>query len=372
MKSHARFGPSTLDNLSKCPRFKYQETEDVETAASEGTLLHHAVETGSLAGLDEEQRLAVTSILGYIGSLLSTEGGADNWLDRKEMRLELQDLTFGTADRVLIHQSKPVAHILDAKFGRLAADHDFQVQTYAAALVELKKSLKEPLETVTTHVLAPRQQLIEERTYNAEELLTDVRARIEALYEHIDDPFNPPTPHEDLCARCARAARCPAMGQLIVAAAPKIGLPLPAAFAPDAMVSVRDRGIAQVLAGAFQTWGEQVKQNNTAFVSAGGTIPGYKLVKRSTGLRVPSDMTSVALTVLEHAGGVPRDVLENSCNLVIGRLIKNYAGCKGVDEGEAKEQVRKALDDIADEGTSEFLQKTKRITDAQQLELLNQ
>ena len=55
-KRHHRYGPSMLDNLSNCIRFKYIPFKD-DDAASEGTLLHEAYETESLIGLDDEQTI---------------------------------------------------------------------------------------------------------------------------------------------------------------------------------------------------------------------------------------------------------------------------------------------------------------------------
>lgn len=367
MKTHARFGPSTLDSLSKCLRFKYLDSPE---AANEGTELHKAFETENLNGLTEEQRTVVQQTLDYVESLKATEGGPENWNDNREMRLELRDLTYGTADRVLVHKQKMIAHVIDAKFGRLQGEHDFQVQTYAAALTERYFDAGVPLETVTTHVLSPRISDIQVKVYNAEELLQEIRNRIIALYEKIDDPFNPPTPNEDLCAKCARAAKCPALNQVAVAVAPRLGLPLPSAFAPDSLASDKDRAIAQVLAGALINWGEQVKKNNAAYVQNGGTILGNKLVTRSTGLRVPVEHTGLAWQVLRQH--LDEDLLLSGSTLVLGRLASNIAEAHGIPEADAKEQLRTWLRDIAEEGSTSFLQKTKRLSDTEQLKMITE
>ena len=48
-----KYRPSILNNLAACPCFESKEGES--EAAKEGTLLHLAMETGDLTGLDDEQ-----------------------------------------------------------------------------------------------------------------------------------------------------------------------------------------------------------------------------------------------------------------------------------------------------------------------------
>lgn len=371
-KKHARFGPSSLDNLSRCIRFKYQETPGLDDAASEGTMMHKALETGNMAGLDEEQVQAVTAVRDYVSSLLASEGGPDKWDRYDEMRVELADLTFGTADCVLVHKSARVAHIIDAKFGRLSADHSFQVRTYGAAMAEMLSTNGVPegrachLDTIHCHVVAPRQGLVETETHIAQDLWESVRKEIGELYERIDNPFNPPTPHEDVCNKCAWASQCPAMGRMAVATAPGLGLPLPATFRPEAMISTRDRAIAQVLAEALITWADQVKKSNSQFVVEGGELPGYRLVTRGTGLRIASEDTPLAIQVLEE-NGIPRDLVLGACRLTLGSLATALAELQGILTGEAKERLQTILGPLASEGVSQYLQKTKRQPNEEQL-----
>ncbi len=355
-KKHAQYGPSSLDNLARCVRFKFIESDDLEAAATEGTLLHEALETGNLAGLNEEQAQVVTTIRDYINSLMAGNGGPDKWTRYDEMKVSLADLTFGTADCVLINTEAQIAHVIDAKFTRVPAEHNFQVTTYGAAIAE-----KYPdLETIITHVVIPRQGVIDKRSYDAPILVSEVRRSIEELYERIEDPFTPPTMHEDICKRCARASRCPAMGALVVSAAPKLGLPLPSAFAPNALVSTKDRAIAQVLAEALITWADQIKKNNTEFVKSGAEIPGYRMVSRSTGLRIPAELTSWAFKVLETQGGISRDTLESCSRITLGALTKTLAEERGLPVGEVKEMIQNLLSEIAVEDHTTYLQKAKR------------
>lgn len=385
-KQHARYSPSKLDSLARCVRFRYIERED--DSANEGTLLHEACERESLEGLNEEQRNAVTTVIDYVRVILSTEGGPENWHDLREVRLRLGDLTYGHADRVLIHKEKPIAHVMDWKFTRIAGDHTFQVKTYGAALVsEINGGVMSPirdrvrhttfvfenapipttlpcpeLETVTTHVVAPRLHEPTVREYTASVLYDDVVATIDKLYARIDDPWTPPAPGEGLCDLCARAATCPALTAVVLATAPQIGLPLPSAFAPEAMTTVKDRAIAQVLAGALENWADQIKKNNTAYVEAGGQIPGFKMVERSTGMRVDQGRMGEALDLAAEKYG--REAVQASVSLSISKLAKNVSEVTGSPESQIKGEIQELLGERITEGQTRFLMKTKRTSDA--------
>lgn len=369
-RKHARFGPSTLDNLSKCVRFKYQEMGD-NSAAEEGTLLHEAFETGDLRGLNEEQSAQVTKLLDYKQTLY--ESG--DWDAHEEVRVELKDLTFGTADVVMTNRNLKHIHVIDAKFGRLAVDsYDMQLRTYGAAVVEKfwgtnPEFIPSDI-TVETHVVIPRRNDLEHAVYNGKELHAAVRREIEELYDRIADPFTQPTPHTDLCGKCAWAYKCPAFQAIVNRAAVKqLTLPVPEEFALEGIAEPRDRAIAQVLAGAFENWAKQVKKNNAEFVAAGGEVPMHRLVTRSTGLRVPADMVSSAFITLRDKG-VPEEAILEGCSIAVGRLADALASCRGYSKGEAREAIKEMLGDLATEGQSQFLQKVKRLSDEETLRLI--
>lgn len=381
---HARFGPSTLDALRKCIRFRYDDSD--ADAASEGTMLHEALETGCLAGLDDEQKDAVQKILDYAESL--KEGKPDDWVHLRECKILLQDLTYGTADIILIHKTEPIAHVADGKFTRVEGDHDTQVQAYGSGLVEMIRDripitdhdgnvLFDPdnvayaeLERVITHVVAPRTRTIGREEYEAKQLLELTRQDIIELYERVDDPFLPPTPDETLCGKCARAAKCPALNAVVKAAAPELGLPLPSDFDPSALVSAENRARAHILAGAFTKWAEQVKKNNNEFARQGGEVPGFTLRGRSTGMRIPKEYTAIAFDLLRQKG-YTEDTLLEACSLALGALVKAEAADSSRTEAEIKEELHEILADYVSEGRTEFLQKSKRISDVKLLEQIN-
>jgi len=370
-KSHHIRGPSSLDALSKCCRFKYGEF-DAE-AASEGTELHAAFEVESVKGLTQDQAKDVQACIDYVNSLKASEGGPDCWQDSKEVPVELEGLTFGTADRRLIHKSKPIVHVIDAKFTRVESDHVRQLMAYGAGTVEMlrNKGITIPFR-VTLHTIEPRLGDIKTEEWDGDTLLKAAREDIEAIYAREENPWNPETPHEDVCCKCARASYCPSLNATAVQVAQRIGLPMPSVLEPGAVVSSLDMARLQVLAGALENWAKATKQANAQYAADTGEVPeGFKLVTRSTGIRVPKENTPQALQQLEEAG-LDRVLILESCSLTLGDLVEKMHQYMGMAKPDAKELVREALGDLAQEGACSFLQKSKRITDEALLLQLNE
>jgi len=369
-KGHHIRGPSTLDALAKCCRFKYGDFD--EDAASEGTELHAAFEAESTKGLSQGQAQDVQACIDYVNSLKASEGGPDSWIDEKEVRVELEGLTFGTADRRLRHKSKPIIHVLDAKFTRVESDHVRQLMAYGAGTVEeLRKKGVEISFHVILHTIEPRLSDIKTEEWDGDMLLKAAREDIEAIYEREENPWNIETPHEDVCCKCARASYCPSLNATALQVSERIGLPIPSVLEPGAVVSSLDRARLQVLAGALDTWATATKKANAEHAARTGEVPeGFKLVVSSTGVRIPKENTPQALQQLEEAG-IDRILLLESCSLTIGDLVEKMHQYMGVAKADAKEQIMDAIRDLTTEGTKRFLQKSKRVTDEALLLQLN-
>ena len=52
------------------------------------------------------------------------------------------------------------------------------------------------------------------------------------------------------------------------------------------------------------------------------------------------------------------------CNLTVGDVVNAASESEGLSAGETMEQVREVLTGIAQEGSSEYLQKEKRVDDS--------
>jgi len=352
-KKHARYSPSTLENLTLCPCFAYPEGDN--EAAEEGTLLHKALETGNDSGLDEGQCGLVQAARDYISNIKAALPPGHE--DHAEMEVRLEDLTYGTADRVLI--APPTAHLFDAKFGRKGAtdaENNMQIRTYSAALLNIRPDL----ESITAHIMAPRAHDFTSATFTRD-IIPAMCAEITALYEMLDDPFErKPRANGDLCGICARASKCPEVSKAVVSTARGLGLPVPEVFKPEALVSTRDRGIAQLIAGVLENWAEQVRKYNLDFVRAGGEIPGFIKRTRSSGVRVPRENTLTAFDTIRDTGFLSeRDIL-SGMTLSVSELANVAAGVRGTKAAEEKIRLQELLGELGVESTIIYLQKDKK------------
>jgi len=362
-KKHARYSPSKIPNLKKCLRFDYKQGDiDPETglqeenaAAAEGTMLHDASNKKDFRGLTDEQRRAVESSLQYVDSVAAEMPGC---LRLHETKVELEDLTYGEADVLLINVERTKGHVLDYKYGRLDTDYDDQLRTYAAAVLEMHEAMEE----ITTHVIAPRLgEAPTTRTYDRS-LLAAVRAELTALYAEIENPFNPATPDTEVCGKCSRAEYCPQFNSALKPAVIGVQLAMPASWDPGNRSDPVDMARRHIFAGALATWIDAVKENNASYVAEGGEIPGFKLVQRSTGMKIDREATKTAVDMLRLAG-FDDSLLWSALSLSLSEVAKLKKEVDGGDVAEYKEQMKAVLGDIIHEGSCRFLQKTKRIKD---------
>jgi len=351
-KSHARWSPSTLERKEHCVRF---ESLEYTEAGDEGTELHAATENEGMTGLSDEQQNAVQICLEYKNNVLAKCSKVS--AVSKEVQVALKDLTYGTVDMLIVDGAQ--AHILDWKFGRKGvteADQNFQLQTYAAAVFETYS----PVETVTGHLVSPRLKVTSSHTWDRS-MVAGVRARIEALYAKIANPFTQATPHEDTCGMCQWAANCPALGTVAVTVAKGVGLPMPEVFAPDALVKPEDRATAQAIASALETWCEQIKKNNAKYVAeTGGEVPGYALITRSTGKKIPKDATMLALLRIKENGYATEEQTASAMTISIPELAKVMVTVRGTTEVAERERILGFMADVVQEGQCQFLQKVKK------------
>ena len=366
-KKHARYSPSTVEKLLLCSCFRHK---DMLQASDEGTLLHKAAETGDLTGLDDEQKKVVSTYLTYVANVKAGFGDKPIF-HAHERKLELKDLTFGYADDVII--CGDVAHIPDLKTGRkpvTPADlggvpGNVQVRIYCAALMEELPHITQ----CTGHLVAPRIPHTSHYTFGRD-VIESTRKMLEESYDKWDDPFErKPIANEELCPICARAAKCPVLNTTAVLAARSVGLPVPAVFDPGSMVSDADRSKAQAIAQALENWAEQIKKRNLAYVvETGAELPGFKLMNKSTGKRVPRDNSLSACNALLASGYLNQEQLLGTVSLSIPEMAKAAQEIRGTTENEERARLGAILGTLAVEGSATYLQRIKKITDQQLLE----
>jgi CRISPR/Cas system-associated exonuclease Cas4 (RecB family) len=197
--------------------------------------------------------------------------------------------------------------IIDYKFGAMrvpSPKENYQLKAYLkAACVYLEDQPELDLPEITeamAGIIQPQLELIDIEEFTLEEIEEGIKECRDINDRHAD-PFKQPDPsNPDKCASCANFAACPAVNSAIDKFVDQAALlPMPSQLAPNAIVSERDRIIAQDLAKILETWVEQVKKNNRAYaIEHGGTLGGvYNMTERAGGVAIDSvkDLTDVLI-----------------------------------------------------------------------------
>ena len=137
-KIHHRFSPSSLYRRKLCP-YSVREAEYASrdnTSAQEGTLLHLAVKTENLSGLNEEQKSQVKKCIN-----LKNELKINTYIHIEEMPVVILDagkqLCYGTPD--FIGANDDFVIVADWKFGRnpvTEVENNYQLAAYAAGCMQ--------------------------------------------------------------------------------------------------------------------------------------------------------------------------------------------------------------------------------------------
>jgi len=371
MAKHARYSPSKLADVEACPCWTdapKDDKADENEAAAEGTMLHEACETGDMSNIEtDEQQGAVDNALAYVNSVIAELPGKPEI--RKEVRLVLKGVTFGTADILLIDRVNKELHVMDYKFVRTSvahAEHNLQTQAYGAAALERFPSFKR----VHTHIIAPRIGDYTRACFTRE-LLTDVRTRIYAIITAAADPFKLPQAGE-CCRFCGVKNRCPALAQTAVAVVRGAGiLPMPNEFLPEKIISPQDRAKAMLIARVLPDWIKEIKTLNTAAVlEYGEEIPGFSLRRRAGSVSI-KDPAAVLEAVVNTLGYTYEDLLiSGTATLSLAKLANLMMEQNPVEEFDTKRDYIGALVDMFGDAVSQgseviYLQKDRKPTDAE-------
>lgn len=377
MAKHARYSPSMLSDIEDCPCFtKAEEIEGEENdAAAEGTMLHHACETGDYSRIEnEEQMNAVENALAYVNRLVESLPGKPQV--RREVRLVLKGITFGTADVLVLDRVNRHVHIMDYKFVRTSvahAEHNLQTQAYGAAALERFPTY----EKVVCHIIAPRIGDYTSAEFDRG-LLTSVRDRIKTIIERAADPFKTPSAGS-CCTFCGVKARCPALTQSAVATVRGAGLlPLPSVFDIEGLINPEDRAKAMLLAKVLPDWAKEVKQVMTAAVlEYGDEIPGFSLRRRAGSVSV-RDQAEVLNQIVHNLGITHEEILQSGiATISLSRLADYMMEHRPVEAFKTKRDYVDALTDAFGDAVSKgaeviFLQKDRAPTDAELIARLGQ
>lgn len=359
-----RISPSKLEGCAYCPCYEREEM-DSNAPADEGILCHKAVETEDLSALEtDEQRVMVQGVLDYI-TLLKANHGPDVVV-YKEVRLPAvnkSNLPAGVVDFV-VASSKRV-DLGDAKFGRVlvtSAEDNRQLKTYVAKLfVQWIPRFAPGVKEIHGHLVSPRLNEISTAVFKRD-VIDEMKKEIRRIEHSVMVAFKVPDPSKpDLCAQCANIATCPAITQAVAKVIPMLGLPVPDAFKPGAIVSDADRSIAEQVADVLGNWRTVVKRNNRAYALDGGNVPLHTLVRKAGNKKLTS--AAEAILRLIEKGYLPNiESALPALTTTVKKLVDVIAS--GPDHDEQYDKIVGDLSDLITQGPEiTYLTKSKKKAD---------
>lgn len=346
-----KFSASKLESLEACPRYRADEFQD-KSFADEGTLLHTAVETGSLTGLDDEQHDLVEACLSFKSSLpqgvvtghefgMSSDFGEDTLRGRIDM---------------VLYPTRQHTIVVDWKFGKAevtGAKNNLQGQAYALMAFDCTKS-----DMVTVHLVCPRQQVVHTHVFYRDKDYQMIRVRLQTIIDRVKDANIKATPSMDACRYCGAKATC-AKIQALVLRQDYALIPVPSQEDLKLMLP-ETRGKLMDLTSILDSWIKQVKQENARFVREGGEVPGYSLKTRAGNpdvVNVPMAMDALVATF-----GLAKEDVLRGLTMPIGemaKLVKTKTGAK-----DAAKMVRDAINTFVQVGEDiSYLQRDRKTKD---------
>jgi len=285
MSGHHEFSPSQLMYREACPGWKPDEGSQ-SVQAAEGTMMHKALETGDLKGLNEEQTRCVTLVSDLFAAMREELEKGDSKVEtHQELRLGIMDLTFGTADLVLVNGA--YAKIGDAKFGWSAvedAETNLQGWAYAIGVFEKWPSV----DYVEVVFAQPRLDMVSRANFYRKADLERMKLRVMAVIARAKD-HKPEDlrPSEFSCLYCGAKATCTALhkkaliisSKFVELAPDKELLDL---YNPEQLATPQLRSKAEVLRRILEPWCEKVRRDNLRHaLETGEEIPGFELKSRA-------------------------------------------------------------------------------------------
>lgn len=342
MGTHHKFSPSKLALLERCPGYTSDETRSTH-AADEGTLMHKAAETGDLSILEnDEQIVAVQTALETRRVILEAAG--EGALVEEETKVEIDGLTRGTVDLLVITADGKKGWLLDYKFGRMIvdeADVNIQGQAYAAGVFEAHPDLTE----LTVVFTVPRANWESIHTY-ARYGLDRIRLRISTIIARCQADVVELTPNEKACMFCGSKATCPALHNYALAVGES--LPVPAVFDPGKLADPNDMAKAMVLSSVLEDWCKQVRRYITQrAVEDGVDVPGFAVRQRAGAYEITENFTAIQKVLKTYEGVTLDAILHEATTLSIPKLCDVVAATTGGKKKEVRESILDALRECA-------------------------
>jgi hypothetical protein len=322
-----RLSPSKFEASKGCPCFKEDQGYGKQYK-DRGTDLHKLVEDESLPldGLDDEARDAVLYCRAYAADM---RANFDPVFEARELSIDATDVhPRGKLDFVLLARYR-VLHIRDWKFGEVevAAEDNPQMEAYALMAYNHLSALGYAIARIEVGPVQPALLAAPTAIIEIADL-PRIEADLKKANDRVTDPVKLPDASDpDKCKRCEYLSRCPAITRGIVKMTTTFGLPMPEAFDPGALVSVKDRVIAQDLAVILEAWSKQVRAKNKEYaIENGGTLGDiWNVTTRSNGTEI-QDLRGFADALVAEGVLENPDQLLDFVKLQKEKLVQGLSG----------------------------------------------
>lgn len=360
--------PSRFEAASGCPCYEEDPRQGMQYK-TQGTNLHEYMEnpdwkTDDLEPQDQQAvescRLSEAEFKKQIGHKVI--------LEERELYLKKTNVCpGGTIDLLLLFEDGTIA-VLDWKFGQMAvttAQDNPQVKAYVLMAVEWLRDQKLNPKRDRFHlyelmskdlkliggIVQPALDTVDLGFFELADL-EPIERELKKANERITDPFKKPDPSDSTkCQRCKHITRCPAVTHAVNSFVEQVQLlPTPASFDPAAIVSVKDRLLAQELAKILGSWADAVVSNNKEYALANDNTLGdvWNITYRGNGYEVKDVLGLAEELVKRELISAPEELLHFAKVTKTG-LSKGLEETSLDDPKEAKNVVNELFETLGEE-----------------------
>ena len=311
--SHAPLSPSASYRWLECPgsvAASVGAPDESSVFAAEGTFAHDVAAACLQFELDAEDMVGqvgtadgfpftfgdddVGPIQGYLdlvrGLADDLAGGDDIGI---EERVEVTDQVYGTADAVVRSRDGHELNVVDLKYGRgvlvdVRGNPQLMIYGLGALYAIRQTAYSEGVEVVRMHVFQPRHS---QGGHSVEELT--VEELLDWKHEVLEPGIAAASGGSeerragDWCKFCPAKVGCPAIRKKSLEVAVGVFEDLPNLTPAKTPMSPKDLSPTMIrdLLGAFpmvEAWIGSVREYAYKLVTAGGKVPGFKLVEKKT------------------------------------------------------------------------------------------